>query len=348
MATKDYLLFTARDFALDEDFQQWVQHPGSRNAFWERWLAEHPEKKEVTDLARQLLQQIRFKDYRLTGEEKEALWERIWEGEDAEVNILQGRDRPGNHTPLRHTRFLKYAAAMIAGMLLTTAWWWWQKPSDPLIFSTYTRLGEVKSYRLPDSSEVTLNAGSRLLYSQTGTNTREIWIDGEAYFHVKHTTDNRPFIVHTYEGVEVTVLGTRFDVSSFGPEVSVVLQQGSVSLKVDSASLLLRPGEILRYHKEKGTYIKSAVNADSYTSWHTGRLAMDDYSLTDAARFMQQVFGKNMVVNDPKLLNRRISGSMPITYQADTMLLQFEKIFRVKCSTHGNDILVLPANSTKR
>ena len=46
MTGKNYLHFSARDFASDSYFQKWILEDDlTANLFWEKWLADNPEKK---------------------------------------------------------------------------------------------------------------------------------------------------------------------------------------------------------------------------------------------------------------------------------------------------------------
>ncbi|PSL45456.1 FecR family protein [Chitinophaga niastensis] len=341
MAASNYLSFTAREFALDEDFQQWVLHPEEKNVFWEKWLRQYPEMEPVINDARQLVHSIRFRSYSLSATDKEQLWDAVWHG-------LGEEDEPATVIPVsRWKDAWKYAAAVLLGILLSGGWWWMQQTNNkPVIFSTYTRLGETKSMWLPDSSEVTLNANSRLLYTETDHGKREVWLDGEAFFHVKHKTAQQKFIVHTYDKLSVEVIGTQFNVNSTGKEIVVVLQQGSILLDIGeprkgkAAELYLESGEMVRYNKQDGDYTKKRVDAARYTSWHSGRLIMDDFTLTDAAAFMQQVFGKTLIVRDTQLLHYKVSGSMPIIYQPDIMMMQLGKVFRMQFNQRGDEIWI--------
>ncbi|MBO9729943.1 MAG: FecR domain-containing protein [Chitinophaga sp.] len=342
MATSNYLSYTAREFAMDEGFQEWVLHPERGNVFWETWLRQHPEKNTVIQDARQLVHSIKFRSYTLSGTEKEQLWDAVWNG-------LGEEEQPATHitaaTPWwKQTG--KYAAALLLGVLLTTAWWWQFRSPQPVIVSVHTRLGETKKMTLPDSSEVTLNANSRLLYSASPGGKREVWLDGEAFFHVKHTPAHQKFIVHTYDNLNVEVLGTQFNVNNSGKEIVVVLQQGSILLNIGApadgktAALYLHPGEMVRYNKLDSDYTKKSVIADNYTSWHTGRLVMDDFTLSDAAAFMQQVFGKTLIVSDTQLLSYKVSGSMPVIYNPDTMMTQLGKVFRMQFNQRGDEVWI--------
>jgi transmembrane sensor len=321
-----YHLYTARDFALDEDFQQWVLRPDVKSNYqWENWLKQYPGKKAVIDEAAALVKSIQFKHYQLSGEQKDALWDAIWDDIATEPVIPE--------LPVRKRFFnLKYAAAVILGIVLATIWL--SRPAKEfraVSMSTATRPGETRRMVLPDSTEVLLNAGSRLVYTQKDKHLREVWLDGEAWFNVRPTHGSAGFIVHTFDHLTVEVLGTQFNVSNRGDNISVALEQGSIKLNIkEQTQLYLQPGEMLRYNKQDGAYAKSKTDVTKVTAWTRKLLMMDEYTVADAIKFMQQVFDKQVTVKDPKMLQYKVSGSMPIVYNADTMLIQFEKAFGVR------------------
>jgi transmembrane sensor len=67
---------------------------------------------------------------------------------------------------------------------------------------------------------------------------------------------------------------------------------------------------------------------------------MEDYTLKDLHAFMQDVFNQELIINNSDLLKERISGSMPIVYNVDTMLVQFSKAFQLHFSKKNNKIWV--------
>ena len=78
----------------------------------------------------------------------------------------------------------------------------------------YVPAGQRAELVLPDSTRVWLNANSKLVYSTSfKEGIRQVELDGEAYFDVKHNGDN-PFVVRT-KSMNVTVLGTEFNVSAY-------------------------------------------------------------------------------------------------------------------------------------
>lgn len=345
MAIKDYAAYTAQELALDERFQQWVLHPEATDGFWTNWCAANPEKAADVALAITLVQGIGFKPYVLAPAEKDQLWDTLWEhmGEEEHHPAI---NTTTTYIPAWYKRAWKYAAALLIGVAAATGWLLLQpKATGSQTLALHTAYGETKTCYLPDSTAVTLNANTRLLYTATDT-SREVWMDGEAYFNVQHEKGQRPFSVHTYDKVSVAVLGTAFTVSSMGEKVKVVLEEGSVRLHIGDAYtknehiLNLRPSEMLTYDKISGAFTKTTIVTSMYTAWQKGRLEMDNYTLADAAQFMQQVFGQHLVVADRNLLQRRISGSMPIVYNADTMLLQLGRVFKVKADRNGDNVWI--------
>src|SRR5579859_102250 len=61
---KDYPGFTVEDFIMDEDFIRWVleKKPGD-DAFWERWLHQHPEKRPVITEARRIIESMEIEQH---------------------------------------------------------------------------------------------------------------------------------------------------------------------------------------------------------------------------------------------------------------------------------------------
>ncbi|MEO9022081.1 MAG: FecR domain-containing protein [Ginsengibacter sp.] len=346
MAPKEYQFYTVKDLALDESFQNWVLTPDVKNKyFWDAWLREHPEKEETVNKAIELVSSVQFRSYQLSNDEKEQLWDSLWDKMEHE----ETDDSMGVVPITRHRRWTwKYAAAVLIGIIATLGIWkgWNHSTSKTISFSSYTHYGESKSLILPDSSEVILNANSRIVYNEQNNKEREVWLEGEAFFHVRHTTDSKKFIVHSYDKLSVEVLGTRFNVNTRGKKIEIVLQQGSIKLDIDGdngngkTQLYLKPGEMIQYNKQDGDYTKTSVDAAFYNAWSRGRLAMNNYSLDDAAFFLKETFGEELVISDQNLLATKISGAMPIVYNIDTMLVQFGKAFNVHFSKKGDEIWV--------
>ena len=80
MTGENYLNSSADDFASDAYFQKWIlENDHMTNVFWEQWLLDNPEKQEDVDLATEIIQQFRFKEYSASQEDFNDVWKNIKE-----------------------------------------------------------------------------------------------------------------------------------------------------------------------------------------------------------------------------------------------------------------------------
>src|SRR5690606_18419956 len=106
---------------------------------------------------------------------------------------------------------------------------------------------------------------------------RNVYLTGEAYFEVTEDRE-RPFVVNA-DGVQVQVLGTKFNVSHYPEDenINTVLVSGAVSLRStdmrnDKTPVLLKPGQKGAWIKDSGEIKVEKVNTVLYTSWVEGKL----------------------------------------------------------------------------
>jgi ferric-dicitrate binding protein FerR (iron transport regulator) len=109
--------------------------------------------------------------------------------------------------------------------------------------------GTRRYMKLPDGSQVWLNAGSRIILSDGFVaGKRELTLEGEAYLDVKHD-EMRPFIVHSGK-VEVRVLGTALNIRAYPGDstVETTLIDGKVEIGMTGdpgSAVFLHPNEKL-------------------------------------------------------------------------------------------------------
>lgn len=160
----------------------------------------------------------------------------------------------------------------------------------------------MDSVRLPDGTFVMLNAGSRLTYPERFTgNNREVTLFGQAFFKV-HKDAVRPFIVKTKD-MNVTALGTSFEVFSFDKDKSVetVLLNGSVKVETKNETddrvtgeYILKPNEKLTY-AENGRVKIEEVDADTYSAWRVGgRLSFKNEKLSMILPRLEKWYGQKI------------------------------------------------------
>lgn len=108
-----------------------------------------------------------------------------------------------------------------------------------------TDFGSTESITLNDNSKVTLNAKSELSYPNFFLWNRSLKLEGEAFFEVQRGSK---FTVETSLG-KITVLGTKFNVTSFDDFFEVVCYEGKVKVDNKDKSTILTQGETVRIYQ---------------------------------------------------------------------------------------------------
>jgi len=133
------------------------------------------------------------------------------------------------------------------------------------ISSVITKYGNKTKVSLPDGSQVWLNAGSRLDYTNSNFNQslREVKLSGEAYFDIAHK-EGKPFIVRS-GNMRIRVLGTKFNVKAYPEEqnIETSLIKGSVEITIKDRpddKYILRPNEKLVVSNEGLTRKSATIN----------------------------------------------------------------------------------------
>lgn len=138
---------------------------------------------------------------------------------------------------LNFKSFFKVAAALV--VLFTSSYFLFFNNTQ----SYETGIAQTKTFRLPDNSEVLLNASSKITFNEKKwENNRDLTLDGEAYFQVQK---GETFSVQTTDGV-VKVLGTHFNVKQRNNYYEVTCYEGLVSVTYNNETVKLPPGKTFR------------------------------------------------------------------------------------------------------
>ena len=311
------------DFLLDDTFVNWVQHPSEQsNDFWQQWIFENPEKENMLEEAKIVIKQLQFKVIVPSLETRKKVWAKI--EEHTHENIIL----PLNPT---YTRKRKLAiAASLAGLIALGAGLWVWSNRD---ITYQTAYGETKTVELPDGSIVILNTNSNIRIKHTWNleTSREVWLNGEAFFKVTHQKNNQKFVVHTQDQVDVEVLGTEFDVMKRENETEVFLKSGKVKLtapqETGNQEVIMKPGELVVF-KNKHLEVQKAVPKDTVKAieWTKNRLVFDNITVEEMIVRLREMYGLEVEVSEKELLNKRIWGTAPIN-NVDVLFLGLSKTF---------------------
>lgn len=155
-----------------------------------------------------------------------------------------------------------------------------------------SQTGFRNQFKLPDGTTGWLGYGSKLDYHVDKNNQRIISLNGIAFFDVAHR-EKQAFIVKTPAKLDIEVLGTRFNVSSYAEEHSceIVLEDGSVRLNLQDRKVEeMVPNERAVYHSKNNTIEKTKVNARDYVAWKDGRLVLLDVSLDETCMKLSRFY----------------------------------------------------------
>lgn len=159
-------------------------------------------------------------------------------------------------------------------------------------------LGKSSSITFTDGTKIWVNAGTRVVYPAVfAQRQREIYVEGEAYLEVE-PDKTRPFIVKT-GGMQVRVLGTKFNVNAYADDVvkEVALVSGKVEVLTDKKEgVLLKPNQLLSYNNDQ-IKVKN-VDATRYTSWKDGLYQYYHEYLNKVFKNLSRYYGREIICGE--------------------------------------------------
>lgn len=196
--------------------------------------------------------------------------------------------------------------------------------------------GSRTSLSLPDGSMVWLNGDSHIRYPAVFGKTREVEIQGEAFFKVK-SDKKHPFLVSAKD-VVVRATGTQFNVMAYNdiPEVSVILKEGKVTVEDENRNLIkeVDPGYELRYAKRSSSISYKEINTENYSGWISGRLIFTYAPFSEVVERMGKWYGIDIEIVDRELLqlhfratfiNENIEEALKLLQTTATFSYEFSK-----------------------
>ncbi len=274
----------------------------------DEWIGQNPERKiQIEDLKK-------IWDSGIEPDDPEAA-EAAWTDLDKRLMTESEKRSDSILTLLTRSYPVKVAAAvliLIAGYFLLsqlnlfnnnsgTEIAWNEKKTEP---------GQKSILTLFDGSRITLNAGSKLKYpKQFGTDVREVFLEGEAYFEVKRN-ESRPFIVRS-GNISTTVLGTEFNVKAFPEEsrISVSLVEGKVAVhKInDPGQFMLNPSQQFVYEKSSGREVITNFDLSQAVGWKSDLFKFENERLENVIAVLERAYGVEIEIKDKSVLNKKIT-----------------------------------------
>ena len=268
----------------DESFIRWVKNNSWQDANdWEEKIRQNPEMMEDTAAAKKLIEHFSSNDSPVEKSYLDGIWNKI-----DNATTEKGKIRPFRSIFLYAASAAAVLIFLVIGLL-------------PQVETFKTDNGEITSLTLPDNSQVTLNAGSKVVYSGNRFNTRrKIQLTGEAYFKV---TKGNTFSVVTTEGI-VTVLGTTFNVRSRDEKLSVFCYTGKVKVSDQFKAVYLTKGK--KTAKLPGEILQDAQPTDinEGLQWRSGLFYFQNTSLKEVLAELSRQY--DAVIHLPESEEKRV------------------------------------------
>lgn len=220
--------------------------------------------------------------------------------------------------------------------------------SETIYNSIRTPRGGQYRVTLPDGTQVWLNAETSLKYPAVfKEGERRVELNGEAYFEVATIVrdhNKSPFIVHTGT-VDVTVLGTHFNINAYSdePNIHTTLMEGSVRVS-NAASmdhfLSLTPGQQAIWSVgNKDFSLEQNADVEQVLAWKNGYFK---FNSTDLKTIMRQVsrWYDVEVVYEGDAQAETFSGDMPRKEYASQVFKLLELTKTVKFSIDNKKVIV--------
>ncbi len=339
------------DLLCDESFLLWYfkTDPGAIRQ-WEQWITISPDNLARAEQAVEFLQSLQLEEQPIAAgqitQAESLLLEKIRQVENrltqtdnaepvADINAYISGKASGKKIALFPRRWYMTAASVIllaAGLYGGYRW----LAHSPELSTAY---GEVRENKLPDGTEVVVNADSKLIYS-TGWKDgkdREVWLKGEAFFHVSKTPLKSRFIVHT-DHFDIIVTGTQFNVVNRSGKTNIMLKEGSVILHTDEGKeLKMIPGDFVEY--ERTRLEKKHVKNDSLLAWKEHKLIFDNTPVRELVKMIREHYGITVQVADDSISDRTISGILP-NDNLEVLLQALEATLDVEIVREGGSIVI--------
>ena len=204
--------------------------------------------------------------------------------------------------PKHSRRWLRWSGSAVAASLVALL--------------AFQQLGpRAETYRTGTQSlTVTLDDGSRIELapaSRLEVDGEKIALDGGAWFDIRH--DPARQLAIRAGGIEITDIGTQFDVQTAGDQVRVEVATGKVRV---SSEAMARPvdlaqGRALAFDPKGGTATINSLAAGNIGEWRTGRLSFEAAPLTLVAVDLSRYAGVKVTVAD-NLGDRHFTGTLVI------------------------------------
>ena len=219
-----------------------------------------------------------------------------------------------------------------------------EQPEESKIVEYFVPNGQTGEIVLPDSSRVTVSAGSILLYPDNFAQNRSIYLNGEAKFTVKRD-EKKPFIVKTCD-MNVEVLGTVFYVSSYADNQQTIttLASGKVKVNFHTAGndpVILTPNEQVVFDRTTEQVTRNIVRTNDLLDLEYGHLVFKTASLDQIVKSIERRYDVRVYLNTKNYANEKLTVKFMYDDTLDEVFHSLQYIIRgLNYAVDGNKVYI--------
>jgi ferric-dicitrate binding protein FerR (iron transport regulator) len=198
--------------------------------------------------------------------------------------------------------------------------------------------GAIVAQTLPDGTTVTLNRNASISYPKSFTgNTREVKLNGEAFFNV--TPDkSKPFIIHANEA-DVRVVGTSFNVKSSASFTQVIVETGIVQVTKKQKGVTLKPKEKATVKKDIDQPLKEDNDDELYNYYRTKEFVCNGTPLSRLVEVLNEAYDAHIIIANDNIKNLPLTTTFH-NNDLDYILSTIGETFNIKVERNGDQIIL--------
>ncbi|KGE13956.1 FecR family protein [Sphingobacterium deserti] len=190
---------------------------------------------------------------------------------------------------------------------------------------------------LPDGTAVWVNSKSELRFPTTFASAeRRVYLAGEAYFEVSKDPQ-KPFYVVT-DDAEVKVLGTHFNVSTYGKSSKTTLAEGRVEVYSNSQSVLVFPGQCVQWNN--GELKAKSANLQKDLAWKNNEFYFKEDNIISIAQQLKLWYDLDISLSKEVSLSETYTGEISRDVRLSEVLNMLEFVSDLDFQLNKNKLLI--------
>lgn len=307
-----YLKYSVDELSCDDRFITWVQTQSKAHP--DEWYVEGNELfNEKVDKAKALVEAI----YDLRDKEDNHYVKEVWSNIESIIN--QDTNKKGGLRSI-----WKYVGGVAALLVVVFGVYLYMMPNDQWV-TVHNMNEDDQTILLSDNSRIVLKPKSVVRYPKVFESTRNVELEGEAFFDVAKDK-SRPFMIYAQNTI-TKVLGTSFTISAFKNrnEVSVDVHTGKVEvysvdgkgiqnhiveLDEESEKVFLTPNQKAIFNKNQMDLQKTVMEVPRKLSTEFRDFKFVNKPLEEVFLEIEKIYGIDIQYDKKSLSNCTISTQL--------------------------------------